>query len=192
MDDFEKLLKQIKQCNICQETFEHGVAPVVWGNKNAKIMQISQAPSLKVHQLGRPFSDQSGKKLRQWYQIDEAIFYNQDNFYITSLAHCYPGKAKNGGDKKPPKICYQQWLFKEMELVNNQIYIIIGSYAAKVFFPDQKLDDLVFNDQVINGKLTYVLPHPSPLNRSWIKKHPEFDRRMANIASVVKKYCNCM
>ena len=190
MDTFKALMKEIKHCRECQSVFEHDVVPIVWGHQNAKIMQISQAPSLKVHQIGRPFSDQSGKKLRVGYQIDETTFYNQDNFYITSLAHCYPGKSQYGGDKKPPHICYEKWLFKEMDSVHNQIYIIIGSYAAKVFFPDQTLDDLVFNDQMIHGKRTFVLPHPSPLNRGWIKKHLDFQDRMKEISRVVQTYCD--
>lgn len=26
--------------------------------------------------------------------IEDEVFYNLDNFYIASLAHCYPGKDK--------------------------------------------------------------------------------------------------
>lgn len=55
-------------------------------------------------------------------------------FYLTSLAHCYPGKAAGSGDRPPPKCCYQKWLNQEMKLVNNEIYIIVGSYSAKLFF----------------------------------------------------------
>ena len=60
---------------------------------------------------------------------------NEDNFYITSIAHCYPGKSKNGGDRLPPKCCADKWLKKELEYVQNDIYILIGGKAAEYLFP---------------------------------------------------------
>ncbi|MFR0985782.1 MAG: uracil-DNA glycosylase family protein [Frisingicoccus sp.] len=53
-------------------------------------MQISQAPSRTVHNTGKPFNDASGRRLRsEWYRISDETFYNPDNFYIVSIAHCY-------------------------------------------------------------------------------------------------------
>ncbi len=117
------LHKKILQCRLCQDAFGFEPRPIVLGNHNAKIMQISQAPSKSVHETGKPFHDASGKKLRrEWYQISDEDFYNPNNFYITSMAHCYPGKAPGGGDRRPPKICSKQWLLKEMELVMKFIF----------------------------------------------------------------------
>jgi len=39
-----------------------------------------------------------------------------------------------------------------------------------------------------NGKLTLVLPHPSPLNIKWFKEHPEFmDNRIIEIRKFIVK-----
>ena len=93
--------------NICKETFDFNPHPVLIGNEKSKIVQISQAPSKTVHETLKPFTDQSGKKLKyEWYQITDEIFYNPDNFYITALAHCYPGKDKNGNDKYYNQLIY--------------------------------------------------------------------------------------
>lgn len=108
MKEFDKLIREIKECRYCENKFDHEFHPVVWGHQNAKIMQIGQAPSNKVNQNLVPFSDLSGKRLLQWYQIDQETFYNQYIFYLTSLAHCYPGKAAGSGDQPPPKCCYQK------------------------------------------------------------------------------------
>lgn len=171
----KELQKSIIMCDVCKTQFGYEPHPVVWGNKDAKIMQISQAPSRNVDETQIPFNDASGRKLRhEWYCISDEIFYNPSNFYITSLAHCFPGKTANGGDKLPPKICAQKWLTKELETVDNQIYILLGKRAADYFFPKENFAELVFNDNVINGKKAYVLPHPSPLNVKWFKENPEF------------------
>lgn len=76
---------RILQCRLCQDAFGYEPRPIVQGNHNAKIMQISQAPSKSVHETGRPFYDASGRKLREeWYQISDEEFYNPDNFYVVA------------------------------------------------------------------------------------------------------------
>ena len=165
---FERLILEIKKCSICKEKFGFEPHPIILGNVNSKIVQISQAPSATVHKTLMPFTDQSGKRLKyEWYQISDEAFYNPDNFYIAALSHCYPGKDKNGNDRMPPKICYDTWIKKELEHINSKLYIIIGAKAAKVFFPNENFNELVFKNNYINDKLTLVLPHPSPLNIKW-------------------------
>ena len=44
----------------------------------------------------------------------------------------------------------------------------------KRFFPNEDYEELVFRNNYWNGKLAIVLPHPSPLNKKWIKDHPDF------------------
>jgi uracil-DNA glycosylase len=63
-----------------------------------------------------------------------------------------------------------------VDVVNNKIYVIVGKAAADFFFPKKNFIDLVFNDQKINGKPAYVIPHPSPLNVKWFKDYPEFEK----------------
>ena len=172
---FEQLKSEILTCRLCAERFGFEPHPILTGNAKSKIMQISQAPSQNVHKTLRPFNDASGRKLRnEWYHISDEVFYNPDNFYIAAMAHCYPGKSPNGGDRLPPRCCATKWLMREIELVDNQIFIIIGARAASFFFPDDDFTSLVFRDNTINGKPAYVLPHPSPLNVKWFKDNPEF------------------
>ncbi len=189
MEEFNKLIKELKKCNICKDKFGFVPHPVVIGNINSKIVQISQAPSRKVHETLKPFTDLSGKKLKyDWYQITDEEFYNPDNFYIMSLAHCYPGKDKKGNDRLPPKICYDKWVKEELKYINNKIYILIGAKSTKRFFPNDNFNDLVFKDNYLNGKLTLVLPHPSPLNIKWFKDHPEFlNKRIHEIRNIIKE-----
>ena len=140
-------------------------------------MLIGQAPSKRVQETGKPFNDQSGKRLRHWLGITEEQFWNQDWFYITSMAQCFPGKApKGGGDNKPPAICTQTWMPRIMNSLEPQLYLLIGSYAARYFFPKKALVELVFEEQTLNSKPAFVLPHPSPLNQKWFKDYPAFEK----------------
>ena len=77
---------------------------------------------------------------------------------------------------------------KELELVNNEIYLIIGRVAAEFFFPGETITTLAFENRQINGKPAYILPHPSPLNRKWLKDYPEFlEKRIPEIQKEVHK-----
>lgn len=172
-------MEELKKCRKCQEDFGYEPRPVVWGSPEAKIMHISQAPSRKVHEIGRPFSDPSGQRLRhEWYQISDDQFYDGKNFYITTVGHCFPGKSgRNNYDNKPPKCCYEMWTRQEIALKEGtQLYLIVGAEAASRIFPRRKLTDLVFEDLEINGVPAFVLPHPSPLNIKWFRDHPAFEQ----------------
>lgn len=188
-DNFDSLIKDISSCRECKKLFGFEPNPVFGGHKNAKIVQISQAPSKNVHKTSKSFNDASGRKLRkEWYKISDEDFYNEKNFYITGIGHCYPGKSPNGGDRVPPKKCADKWLKDEIRLINNTLYVIIGRHAAKYFFPNQELTKLAFNNQKINNKLAIVLPHPSPLNQKWFKDNPEFQtKRLPEIRKIIHK-----
>ena len=185
--NFDELTEAILKCNDCETKFGFHPIPILHGTVNSKIFQISQAPSHNVHLTRTPFNDSTGKKLKyEWYRVNDDVFYNKDNFYISALGHCFPGKNSKGGDKLPPKYCSDKWLRKEINLVNNILFIIIGAKAAKYFFPHSEYNDLIFRDSNLNGKTTIVLPHPSPLNIKWFKDHPDFEsNRLPEIRAII-------
>ncbi len=189
---FQGLKENLPKCRLCADLY--GIAsprPYFWGNDKVKIFQISQSPSYKVHLTGKPFNDESGKKLREWYGVDEQEFYNKDLFYMSSVSHCYPGKTAKGANRKPARFCADIWLKREMELVETQIYIIIGAIATAYFFREG-FDSLVFRDDLrLNDKPVYVLPHPSPLNRFWLERNPEFEtERVPQIRAMIRNLLN--
>lgn len=182
---FSQLKKEILKCRYCKDEFGFEPNPLVWGNESAKIVQISQAPSKTANEIEKPFTTGSGIKLREWYQINDDIFYNKNNFYITGISHCYPGKSK-GADRKPSIECAKKWLKEELSLQNNELYIIIGREAAKFLFPKKDFKELIFNDQLLNNKIALILPHPSPANIKWFKDNPKFLRkRLPKIRKVI-------
>ena len=80
LKEFNELILQIKNCELCKEKFGFQPHPIILGNINSKIVQISQAPSATVHKTLKPFTDLSGKKLKyEWYRISDEVFYNPDN-----------------------------------------------------------------------------------------------------------------
>jgi uracil-DNA glycosylase family 4 len=184
--DFEEFRKELLDCRYCA-TLGIDPNPIVWGESSAKVVQISQAPSQSASESGRPFSkslyesDASGKKLIEWYAIPRETFYNPEIFYITGMGHCYPGKDQ-GGDARPPLVCADRWLKKELSYLNPNLYIIVGRHAASYLYSEKNFTELVFQSLELNHKPTFVLPHPSPANKKWFKDNPDFEtKRMHDI-----------
>ncbi len=122
----------------------------------------------------------------EWYQIPREIFYNPDFFYFTAIAHCFPGKNKSG-DAKPPIECANKWLLKELSYLNPNLFLIVGKYAANYIFPNKDFTELVFTDLIFRGKPAFVLPHPSPANKKWLKDNPDFEKkRLKEIRAAIK------
>ena len=129
----ESLLHNISQCTICKAHLQLGPRPVVSAHPESKIVIIGQAPGTKVHNSGIPWDDQSGKKLRQWLNVSDDVFYNTKNFAIVPMGFCYPGKGKTG-DLPPRKECAPEWhdhLLYKMPKV--ELVLLIGAYAQKYY-----------------------------------------------------------
>lgn len=172
----QNLLSHIKNCTICVPHLDLGANPVVSAHKNSKIVIVGQAPGTKVHNSGIPWNDESGKQLRNWLNVSNEDFYNEELFAIVPMGFCYPGKGKSG-DKPPRKECAHKWHQPLFDLMSNvELVILIGMYAQNYYLKDKakrSLTETVDNYPEYLPKY-FVLPHPSPRNRFWLTKNPWF------------------
>src|SRR3546814_12851801 len=76
---------------------------VLQAGATARILIASQAPGVRVHETGIPWNDASGRRLRQWLDVDDATFYNPTKVAIVPMGFCYPGKAGSGDAPPPPE-----------------------------------------------------------------------------------------
>ena len=106
MSDLDKLTTEIRACQICAAHLPLGPRPVLQISRNSKILLVGQAPGTKVHASGRPFTDPSGDRLREWLGVTEAEFYDPELFALLPMGFCYPGRGKSG-DLPPRKECAQ-------------------------------------------------------------------------------------
>jgi uracil-DNA glycosylase len=95
-----------------------------------RILIAGQAPGARVHASGRPFSDPSGDRLRDWLGIDTATFYDTSKVAIVPMAFCFPGYDAKGSDRPPPKICARTWRDRVMAHIGEvPLTLLIGAYA---------------------------------------------------------------
>ena len=134
----EALLADIASCRICRDAplggpanaLPHEPRPVCVASSRAPILIAGQAPGTRVHQSGRPFTDPSGDRLRDWLGVDEAQFYDPDNFAIVPMGFCFPGQDAKGGDLPPRRECAPAWRGRVMEQMPQlKLILVIGQYA---------------------------------------------------------------
>ena len=129
----QKLLAEIRVCEVCKAHLPLGPRPIVAEHKDAKIIIIGQAPGTKVHETGVPWDDPSGRQLRKWLGVSDAVFYDETKIALVPMGFCYPGKGK-GGDLPPRIECAPLWhqqLWSSMP--NLELIILIGTYAQKYY-----------------------------------------------------------
>lgn len=181
----------IGKCRACVENpigspLPHEPRPVVVLSGKARIRIIGQAPGTRVHQSGRPFTDPSGERLRDWMGISEEDFYNPDILSITPMGFCFPGLDAKGGDLPPRKECAQLWHQRvDAAMPQVELVLLIGMYAQKHYLGKKAKPTLT--ETVADwrthlsepGDITYMpLPHPSWRNNAWIRKNPWFSSEL--------------
>ncbi|WP_075341830.1 uracil-DNA glycosylase family protein [Tenacibaculum agarivorans] len=172
----QELLSEIKNCTLCEAYIEP--RPVVHVNELSKIMIIGQAPGTRVHKTGIPWNDPSGVQLRKWLNVSDDQFYNPDLFGIMPMGFCYPGKGKSG-DLPPRKECAPKWHKQVLDhMPKLELTILIGMYAQQYYLGKDAKRTLT---ETVNHYEDYfpnyfVLPHPSPRNRFWLKKNEWFEK----------------
>ncbi len=176
MIPLEKLLTEIRACHHCAD-LPLGPRPVLVADARAPVLIVGQAPGTKVHASGVPWSDASGRRLRQWLGVDEATFYDPAQFAIVPMGFCYPGKGKSG-DLPPRPECRQLWHPQLLPLLEGvKLVLAIGQYAQAYCLGDARKADLTRTVAAWRdyAPRTFPLPHPSPRNQLWLKRNPWFD-----------------
>ncbi|MGR3614580.1 MAG: uracil-DNA glycosylase family protein [Paracoccaceae bacterium] len=183
----EKLQAQIRQCQLCAPRFavtatRHSPRPVVWFRRSARLLIAGQAPGARVHDSGRPFTDPSGDRLRDWLGLTEAEFYDRDRVAIVPMAFCFPGYNAKKSDLPPPPLCAQTWHSQVMaSLPHVQMRILIGDHAQRWHLNHKgPVTDLVRNWRD-HAPQVFPLPHPSWRNTAWLKKNPWFENELVPV-----------
>ncbi|MEZ5684764.1 MAG: uracil-DNA glycosylase family protein [Paracoccaceae bacterium] len=173
------LISDIRACRICAERFAqtataHAPRPVVWFRPGARVLIAGQAPGARVHGSGRPFTDPSGARLRDWMGIDADLFYDRDRIAIVPMAFCFPGYDAKGADLPPPPVCAQRWRAQVMAALGPPaLTVLVGGAAQRWHLGTQNVTETVAAWRN-HAPALFPLPHPSWRNTGWLKRNPWF------------------
>lgn len=175
--ELDTLLHEIRACRLCEAVLPRGPRPVLQASASATLLIVGQAPGTRVHESGVPWSDASGRRLRDWLGVDEATFYDAARVAILPMGLCYPGRA-GSGDAPPRPECRRTWHPRLMPVLPEvRLTLLIGQYAQAHFLGARRGATLT---QTVRDWRAFLpaflpLPHPSPRNVAWFKANPWFE-----------------
>jgi len=186
-----RLVAEIRRCRICRDApmgqpLPHEPRPVLRPSTTARICIVSQAPGVRVHASGTPFTDPSGDRLRAWLQLTPKEFYDQRRMAIVGVGFCFPGHDAAGGDLPPRRECAPAWhdrLFAAMPQL--ELILAVGSYAQHWHMDvssGSSMSAIVARWRELLDADTrprrVALPHPSWRNNAWLTANPWFEAEM--------------
>jgi len=183
-DRLAQLLRQVRACRLCEAELPLGARPVVQLAASARLLIVGQAPGSKVHESGTPWSDASGLRLRQWLQLDPAVFYDASRVAIMPMGLCYPGAGTGagagagGGDRPPRPECAPHWHQRLLaQLPRLRLTLLLGQYAQRYYLGPRRQGSLT---ETVRSYADYApqffpLPHPSWRSAIWMRQHPWFE-----------------
>jgi uracil-DNA glycosylase len=175
------LVDDIRGCRLCTARFAatvtaHTPRPVVWFAPDARILIAGQAPGARVHASGRPFSDASGDRLRDWLGMPPEVFYDTGRVAIVPMAFCFPGYDAKGADLPPPPICAQTWRAQVLAtLPGVRLTVLVGGAAMRWHLGKGPVAGYVAHWQQHAARGVWPLPHPSWRNTGWLRRNGWFE-----------------
>ena len=177
--DLDELLGAARACRLCAD-LPLGPKPLLQCGRSARILIAGQAPGRRTHEKGIPFDDLSGSRLREWLGLGRATFYDPNRVAILPMGLCYPGTGKSG-DLPPRRECAPAWRGKILaRLPAIELTILIGMHAQRWHLGKDCGHTLTENvsDWRRFWPSAIPLPHPSPRNIGWLKRHPEIEAEL--------------
>ncbi len=180
IDDFDRLLAEIRACRVCAAQLPLGPRPIVRGRPSARLLIVSQAPGTRVHQTGLSFDDKSGDRLRSWLGLDRETFYDESRVAIMPIGFCYPGRSK-GGDRPPRPECAPLWHARLRALLPAVgLTVLAGGHAIRHYLPPTRAGSMT--DAIARWReflpAMFVLPHPSWRAALWLRRNPWFEAEL--------------
>jgi uracil-DNA glycosylase len=198
------LADEIRGCRVCRDAPRYGAPlpheprPVFQVSTSARLCIAGQAPGVRVHASGRPYTDPSGVRLRGWLGIGEEIFYDSGKVAIVPMGFCFPGHDAHGGDLPPRRECAELWRERLFALLPNlELILLVGQYAQKWRLARKTARSLSetmsqWRDihRLSDHPRLIPLPHPSWRNNAWLKRNPWFETELlpvlrADVARIV-------
>lgn len=185
----DRLAGRILACRHCIEEpdgkpLPHEPRPVLRISPTSRIAVCGQAPGIRVHASGVPFTDPSGVRLRAWMGVTQAEFYDVSQIAIVPMGFCFPGQDSKGGDLPPRRECALLWRNDVFATLKHlQLILLVGRYSQE-WHLGQGAAKAGLSSTVANWRqwlsqtsapACLPLPHPSWRNSGWLKRNPWFE-----------------
>jgi DNA polymerase len=135
MDALDILYKKCSECQGCSLHETRTNCVFGYGNPNADIMFVGEAPGEQEDLQGKPFVGRAGQLLDKFlYAVD----INRDDVYIANILKCRP--PKNRDPLPAEEDACMDFLRRQVRLIRPKIIVCLGRIAAmRLIKPDFKI-----------------------------------------------------
>lgn len=167
IEELNKLKQECLNCKKC--VLGDTRINVVFSDGNpetAKAILIGEAPGENEDKTGTPFVGRAGKLLNEF--LEKAGISREKDLYIINTVKCRPPKNRVPSDEEK-KLC-EDYLLKQIEIINPEIIIFCGATALKSFYDKKVAISKIRGEALeieIGEKVRKCIPifHPSYLLR---------------------------
>lgn len=163
---------QIRDCDKCRNLSKTRTQIVFgYGNPEADIVVVGEAPGADEDIQGKPFVGRAGKLLTD---ILKAIKIEREEVFICNILKCRPPENRN---PLPDEITNcEPYLYKQLEMIKPKLILALGTFAAQTLLRTKEpLGRLRGKFHVYNGIKMMVTYHPAALLRNPNWKKPTWE-----------------
>ncbi|MFA6676306.1 MAG: uracil-DNA glycosylase [Bacteroidales bacterium] len=181
MEEFELLKKEVLTCQKCELCKTRHNVVFGEGNRHAHIMCIGEGPGYYEDMQGKPFVGKSGVLLNRIFEV--CGFTREEHIFIANIVKCRP--PGNRDPKPEERQACIPYLYRQIELINPEIIILLGATALKgLIDPNARISQIRGQWLDWNGRLVMPTYHPSALLRNPNLKRAAWD----DFKAVIDKY----
>jgi len=160
MNTLENLSKEIKNCQKCQLYKTRIQAVPGYGNPNAKLVFIGEAPGRYEDEQGLPFVGRSGKLLD--FMLSQ-INMTREDVWIGNIVKCRPPSNR---DPLPNEITTcKPYLTEQLKFLDPKVIATLGRFSMNYFLPNAKISQVHGKPQKLESSqgtfILYPLYHPA-------------------------------
>jgi len=155
--ELDALAAQIRICVKCPLHHSRTNAVPGEGKASAKIMIIGEAPGGEEDRTGRPFIGAAGKFLDHVLAGSDI---ERADFFITNIVKCRP-EANRTPKKLEVDTCTSLYLFHQIELIQPELIVLLGSVAAKKLLGVKSVEEVRGRIVEREGRRYFVTYHPA-------------------------------
>jgi uracil-DNA glycosylase family 4 len=152
-----ELAAKIRVCPACPLCASRTLAVPGEGLPTARVMIIGEAPGKEEDKTGKPFVGSAGRYLDH---ILEGSGIDRSAFFITNIVKCRP-EANRVPRALEVETCTSLYLFKQMELIQPVLIVLLGAVATKKLLGVRKVEEVRGKIVEHEGRRFLVTYHPA-------------------------------
>ncbi len=156
MSALSDLNREISACRQCELYRQRTKVVPGEGAEDAAIVFIGEAPGWHEDQQGRPFVGPAGQFLDQ---LLDSVHLKRSQVYICNVLKCRPPGNR---DPQPAEIATcQQWLDRQLQILNPRLVVTLGRYSMARFFPGETISRIHGRPRREGGRAYLAMYHPA-------------------------------